>query len=200
MDAMFKLAYLLVKPESLALIIGESERNRRNRLQRMKDGTAPVLEEYAGDIDALIAAAVANAAKWPLTKDIAEQTGLQGDCYGPYSFLSESVHAGARELENYLEFDHNQKVIGYRYYPERAEDGILAEITVQGAGYLLTSVECATWIFDFDNPSEALNLRQRMEDRFKQMVERYRDIGVIGSRVSIRPHVNRPASGRTFPG
>jgi Family of unknown function (DUF5677) len=192
MEAMFKLAYLLVKPESLILIIGESERNRRNRLQRMKDGRAPVLEEYVGNIDTLIAAAEANAAKWPHTGEIAKQTGLEEHYYGPYNLLSESVHAGARELENYLEFDSNQKVVGYRYYPERAEDGILAEITIQGAGYLLTCVECVTWIFEFDNVSDALNLRQRMEDRFKGMVDRYRDIGVVSSRLSIRPHVKPP--------
>jgi Family of unknown function (DUF5677) len=203
MEAMFKLAYLLVKPESLTLIIGESERNRRNRLQRMKDGKAPVLEEYFGDIDALIAAAEANAAKWPRATDIAEQTSLQEHYYGPYNLLSESVHAGARELENYLEFDSNQKVVGYRYDPERPEDGILAEITIQGAGYLLTCVECVTWIFEFDNVSDALNLRKRMEDRFKGMVERYRDIGVVSSRLRIRPHVKPPAPAegdRTAPG
>jgi Family of unknown function (DUF5677) len=126
LDAKFRLAYILTKPDADVLLIAKSA-GRAKRLEAQQTGKLRALKDFGTfELDALIRQAETNQKdssgkrlKLPPAEKIAEACGLDEEYLGPYSILSEATHSGVVELESYLKLSPDGNMVEqYLYGPQ----------------------------------------------------------------------------------
>jgi hypothetical protein len=179
-EAKFRLAYILNKPDAEVLLIAKSEASRAKRLKAQQSGRLRTLKGLSvSDLEALIREAEANQKdstgkklKFPQIEKLAEDCGLEQEYLGPYSILSEATHSGVVELESYLKLNAEKNmVVQYLYGPQDGD--WVGLVTLLGSGALLDCMEISARVFnirsrrDFDIYfKRLLNRQDELEQRF----------------------------------
>src|SRR5271165_1332618 len=182
LEAKFKLGYLAVEPKAAELMLANHEKERIKRLERYKSGDLPVHKHAANqDWGKLIADAKARQQNLvglkgglPSIRQIAEKSGFPVDYSGPYSFFSDAVHSGVKELEIYLEFNaEGSEVTNFRYGPN--DEGWIPWCTLIATGYLLDCLEISAKIFGVIEDRWFVSFFKILCKRHQDLLDLYRD-------------------------
>jgi hypothetical protein len=113
------------RKDAVPLFLAEYQRHRIARLENMRDGNIALGSKLVlPDWNELIEKAKTHLVnedgtrkRLPNIKAIAEGAGFNSDYLGFYSLLSEAIHSGGAELDDYVAFNEKQRVTGFRYGP-----------------------------------------------------------------------------------
>ena len=175
LEVKFRLGFLERKDDAFILFLAEHDRSRIKRLRDMRDGKIRLGDDLKKpDWDALIAKAEANLRnpdgsekRLPQISKMAEEAGFESDYRGYYRFLSDAIHSGAGELEEYVAFNEEGEVSGFSYGPQKNE--WLPWITLCAASALIDCLQISSLILR----TNSSNIHRFLEERKKEMMGRY---------------------------
>jgi Family of unknown function (DUF5677) len=186
LEVKFKLGFLEKRDDAVSLFLAEYQRHRISRMENMMAGTIPLSPKLdLPDWENLIKVAKerllnddGTQKKLPGIKVIAEEAGFISDYLGFYSLLSEAIHSGAAELDDYVEFNEKNQVIGFRYGP--TQEPWLVWIILCAAGNLVDCIQITAQIVN----ATVSPIHRFLEMKHKDMIGMYHDILLAESKSS----------------
>jgi hypothetical protein len=178
----FRLGFLENGKDALVLFIAEHNRFKVKRLKAMRDGKIklgndlkqPNWDELITKTDATLKNPDGSDRRLPHVEKMAKEAGFESDYLGYYSFLSEAIHSGAGELEEYVSFGEKEEVIGFKYGPESGE--WLAWITLCAASELIACLHITARIVE----TKISPIHRFLEQRKEEMLKRYYKLMTLG--------------------
>jgi Family of unknown function (DUF5677) len=183
-EVKFKLGFLSKRNDAVSLFLAEYQRHRIRRLQNMRDGNISLSAKLKRpDFDKLIEAAQATLQnedgtqkKLPNISVIADRAGFASDYLGFYSLLSEAIHSGAAELDDYVAFNENDQFTGFRYGPD--EGPWLVWIALCAASHLIDCIQITSQLVD----ANVSQIHRYLEQKHTEILKLYYDDLVADAR------------------
>ena len=178
LEVKFKLGFLERRNDAVPLFLAEYQRHRIKRLKNMRDGNIPLSGNLnIPDWNKLIEKAEAKLSsedgtqkRLPLIQVIAKEADFESDYLGFYTLLSEAIHTGAAELDDYVEFNEKQEVTGFRYGP--GEGHWLVWIVLCAAGHFIECLLISARIID----ARVSHIHRFLDSKHKEVLELYYDL------------------------
>lgn len=179
LEIQFRLAAIAKVEDAFKRIILDAEVKRKKRLENIKTGKIPPSPEVVNvDLDAELSkceATIAKSSAVELTvKQLSEMGGLKTSYYTVYPLLCDAVHVSAADLETFVEFDENHKVVGFNYGPHDRE---LIPYVLLAASLQLGNLAITDSVLRRGLPSRFQSVSDQVSEQWKALSDPFKQRG-----------------------